>query len=88
MGNKRGRYFISRFLKVSKSIMRVAYNTLHAWDRAIGLGFDEGAPNYLVRRAAEAYDMVEAPDESYYARHYGDFIEEKLISNNLSSQLT
>ena len=86
MGSNRGRYFISRFLKVSKSVMRVAYNTLHAWDRAIGLGFDEGAHNYLVRRAAAAYDMVDAPDESYYARHYGDFIEEKLISNGLISE--
>mgnify|MGYP000047034057 CR=1 FL=1 len=86
MGSNHGRYFISRLLKVSKSVMRVAYNTLHAWDRAIGLGFDEGAHNYLVRRAAAAYDMVDAPDEIYYARHYGDFIEEKLNSNGLKSQ--
>ena len=87
MASNRVLYFISRLLKISKSVMRAAYNTLNAWDRAIGLGFDEGAHNFLVRRAAAAYDMVDAPDESYYARHYGDFIEDKLISNGLVSQV-
>ena len=88
MRSNRGRYFISRFLKLSKSILRVAYNILHSWDRAIGLGFDEDIHNYLVRRAAKTYDMMDAPDETYYARHYGDFIEEKLVLNGLSSQAT
>jgi len=78
MGSNRGRYFISRLLKVSKSVMRVSYNTLHAWDRAIGLGFDEGAHNYLVRRTAASYDMSDAADEAYYSRHYGDFIDEQI----------
>ena len=80
------RYFVSRFLKLGKSALRFFYNTLHNWDRAIGVEFDKKTHDYLVRRTASAYDMVTAPDESYYARHYGDFIEEELVSHGYTSQ--
>ena len=81
----RWRYLVSRSLRICKSVLRFAYNKLHAFDQKIGVGFDLSTHNYLIRRTAFAYDMVNAPDESYYARHYGDFIAEELISNGLSS---
>ena len=87
MRSNLGRLFLSRLLKVSKSVLRFAYNALNSWDRGIGVGFDRTSHDYLVRRAASAYDMVNAPDESYYAEHYGDFIEEELISNGSTSEV-
>ena len=57
----------------------------HAFDKKSALDLICRPINYLIRRTAFAYDMVNAPDESYYARHYGDFIAEELISNGLSS---
>ena len=61
-----------------KSVIRRIYNVLNGWDQSTGIVFDEAAHNFLVRRAAGAYDMMDASDEGYYARQYGDFIEEHL----------
>jgi len=72
------RYFLSRLLKLIKLVVRRVYNILNAWDKSLEVGFDESAHNFLVRRAAASYDMMDASDEAYYSRHYGDFIEEQL----------
>ncbi|MDA8907428.1 class I SAM-dependent methyltransferase [Planktomarina sp.] len=70
--------FLSRVLKVAKSVTRRGYVLLDRMDKVLESETDSGVHTFLVKRAAARYDMTASADEQYYAVRYGDFIAAEL----------